>query len=396
MKSSIALKIKNNLIIALLLICFASCNQSSKTPKTEENTRTEIQDSVTTDDKGKTFGIKFNPGLTFEEWINSIWIDVYGDSPDEVLGIIELNPDEIDEFNLFFAVKFEAKTGYYYLQKDKGETYSLKQIATSGNSWVNSYGKSPHCTVSIYDLTVQDVDYNGTTEILLSAEIIGMTEAEDGMKPFQKVQHDIISILDKGLKHNEKLTNDFNKKYGVVINEDTALNTHDFLSQKYYAPISNEFAPEKIEMLLTDINAFTIDTDDKQNVFSPVKKLENNEFVIDLGYNYYEGYFIPYENNLELDQLYATDYPVFYVEDHGIYVYSITNIKVDDDILLFTLEKKYFQDENTQEIDRETAEPIDVILQYINEAWVLTYQSNPLMMEKNKSELQTINSNQGQ
>lgn len=382
----------------VLVLLLASCNSKTQTDKTNpvssENTETLITNKSKIHTNKK---IIFDPSLTTEEWINTIWMDVYGEHPEEIIGILELDSPSDDEPNLFFVIKSLEESHYYTLLMDTDQTYDLKEITTSENSWINSYAKSPHCTAGIYDLVIRDINYDDVTEILVSVEIQGMTEAEDGMKPFQKVQHDVLSITNGKITHNDKLTAEFNIKYGVRINEDSGLNTFEFLGQKYYSTISNEFEHQKMEMLLKDIEVLTSDKNDSQNVFRPVRKVDTDGYVVDLGYNFYDSYFLPYSNNFELSQLTFSDYPIFYIQDHGDYIYSIIHIKVDDNIITLTLDKKYYRDENTGEYNRESTSPLIINLQYLQEKWVLTNESSTyFMMKKDTEDLETIDSNKGQ
>ncbi|WP_340074484.1 hypothetical protein [Leptobacterium sp. I13] len=375
----------------LFFLIFLSINCKNKTTTTENNP--SISKEVVSSDHTD---IIFDPSLTPDEWIYTIWLNQFGEHPEELLGFVNLASLGEDAYELFFVIKNIEKTSYYTLIRNDSGTYDLSEIPTAANSWINTYGQSSFANVYIYELIEKDINFDGIKELLVATEINGMTEAADGMRPFKKVQFDVFSVAQNKVTHNEALTTEFNEINGVKINEDSNLSVHEFLSQKYYMPISTDYEQEKIEMLLNDMDVLTQNMNNLENEFQPVRKKSDGKFVVDLGLNFYECYFIPHKNNFEIYELDSYDYPIFYRSDHGIEVSRILNIKVEGVQVAINLEKIYHQDEHTNAYDTEPEPSFYLYFQHIAGKWVLQYEKNYLMMKKDSESLMVIDSNEGQ
>jgi hypothetical protein len=376
-------------IFGFILLLTSCNNATNEVEQAKPEDSTVLQEAAITD-------IPFDASLTAEEWIQGIWMDNFEERPEEILGILEMVSILPEGNNLFFVIKDLDQTHYYSLLLNDRNLYDLNEVKTTVNSWINSYGQSAYSHAHIYDFTTEDLNGDATNEIIVSLEITGMTQADDGVQPFKKIQHDVITLIDKELRQDKELTAAFNTKYGVKMDVDSNLGIHEFLRQKYYAAITHTNTYEKMELILKDIGLLTSDKKVTENTFSPVKELGKNDFVVDLGYNFYNAYFVPHTNKFDTHELNVFDYPVFMIEDHGIYVYRINQIVVGTEKIHLTIEGIYHQDENTGEYITIDEESMDISLKNTDEKWVLEYKSNYLMMNKDIFDLKRVNSNEGQ
>ncbi|MBD0402977.1 hypothetical protein [Flammeovirga sp. EKP202] len=387
-------------LLFLITSIILGCNSQQHTNKKEVDQNSFIKKEKNTIHTGETkmFPLKkieFNPRYTWEENINGVWYDAFGGSPDKILKLIEFPTEFLDKNGVLAIIEDQGEVKYYSFLGGEDEIFILDEINTSNQSVLTTYGKSAYSSIKVYDFSYLEE----SNEIKASYEIFGMTEPEDGdgVIPFQKIQHDILIINPSGvIEQGAARTQKFNADNGVVMNEDSALDIYQFLYQKYYSALSNELNANKMELLLSDIKVLTRDKGVVDNIFRPVNKIKKDHYVNDLGLLEYDCYFIPYKNNFKLRDLIYSDYPVFYVEDHGEYVYKITNMNVEEDLISISLKQSYYINEHSGEIEEVDDNFPLINLQFINKKWVLSFQSNPLMMEKDRKGLDVINSNEGQ
>ena len=364
---------------AFLLILSISllwgCNEGADSNTDQEPSQSETSTEETSLRSNKIENIEFDAQFDWEANVKLIWKDKFDDEP-ELLGNLEVSAPFAGQHGLFFVISDFEGVRPYTLTADEEWNYTLEEIPVSKSSALDRYGNSSSATPGVYDISFQEDEKS----ILVSYEIYGMTEAEDGdgLVPFQKIQHDIFSLNDADkLVHDEEATKQFNATSGVKLNEDSQLSELEFLGQKYYTPLSKEDGDDKLETFLEDMEVLTDEKSNRQNVFQPVRETDDGNYVNDLGYNEYDAFFIPHSNDFELQELDYYDYPVFYVEDHGLYVYSISYMKVDSDVIKMELDKQYFWDEVMEEYDKESAPALTVIFKYVNQkvGLSLSYQS---------------------
>ena len=381
-----------HLAYILSLFLFFNCDNSPEKEKSIELNH-EVQNELS---KDKAV-IKFDPSNTTEEWINIIWSDYFNEEA-TILNSIEIESDDEEAVKLVFIIEGDDSNSYYTLIKKENDEYELNKVPLTDNSAIKHYGNSSTASLEVFELKWEDIDDNGEVDLIVGTEINGMMEAEDGVLPFTKIQFDILTFTKDQGSHNSKLTTDFNSRYNIECNKDINISRPVYLSQKYFYSLSSDaYDYEKMNELLEELDLTSVDVKNTSNEFIPVSKEDSGDFVIDHGLNFFSCYFITNSsNNFNLIDLNPLDYPIYYVEDHGAYVYRIDNIRVDLDMISITLIKHYHQDENTNELDHSDEENSIIEFHYINNKWVLQYESSFLMMNKDTEEMKVIDSNEGQ
>ncbi len=362
----------------LLWVLLLNCDSGSVS---ETQTAIPIKGEIKKDTEKPI--IIFNPKYTFEEWIHSIWIDYYNESP-ELLNYIRLKPDNEDEFDIFFIIQGNDKISYYTLIKKDNNEYDLNKLDVSANSVLSLYGSSAYSTVNFYNLSIEDVDGNGQNELLVATEINGMTEATDGdgIQPFNKIQFDVLSINKQAIEHNSQLTDSYNKQHDIEINKDSYLPLNVLLSQKYNESITTDYQHEKMAQLFQDMEITSSSHTNLANEFNAVLKNENEEYYVDKDYLSPSYFFVVNnDNDFNIKGVSATDYPLLRISSYEVYTFKITNIRVDSDQIKLLLENV---------LEPENEENIEVFFYYENKKWVLYHASDYFMMNKDKSELNVI------
>ncbi|KXX68736.1 hypothetical protein [Flammeovirga sp. SJP92] len=387
------------ILFLLVYILLISCNdKSNKETKSIE----VITEEIIVDEKKKTpkvtfpiLAIELNPRYTWEENIYAIWNHHFGEALDKIDYIFELSELEGRE-GIFIICTKDDTTNYYTLAPGKEGKYELNIIQTSSISVLHQYGNVPTSTFKPYDVSI---DYGEQNGVVVSYEVYGMKGApdEDGMIPFQKIQHDYMKFNEEGnLEYSISETERFNKRNGVEMEEDSSLEIHQFLFQKYYSPIDKSLKSHLLDQILDDMNIMTTSYDKRDNIFEPVRKQDNGTFVNDLANLGYEAFVIPFANDMNLEHLHSSNYPLLYIEDHGSYFYSITDVKIEDKEIIFNLKRILHIDENGGDLDRSSGITTYIDMMNIEGKWVMIFNSDRLMMEKDRKQLETINSNEGE
>ncbi|NME70865.1 hypothetical protein [Flammeovirga aprica] len=387
------------LLLLLTLFLFFSCNQKKQK---ENSTEKEHLEKTTVIEVKKVPEITFpispidlNPRYTWEENINATWNQYLGGAPDEIYKIFELSEFKKEE-GVFIVVTKDGTTNYFTLLPQEDGTYVLDKINTSSISVLHQYGNAATITIKPYEISI---DFNDKNGLVVSYEIFGMKEVPngDGMMPFQKIQHDYLTFNEQGnLEYNIGETEKFNDRFGVDMKEHSSLDTHEFLYQKYFTTIDRAFNPHLFNLLMSDMDIYTTRFDDRDNIFGLVRKQDNGEYVNDNAFAELEAFFVSQSNDLNLEHIDYSDYPIFYVEDHGSYFYRIDHVKVDDKEIALDLERVLYIDENSGELDRTSDITYYIVLMNIEGKWLLINNSDRLMMEKDRLKLQTIDSNEGE
>ena len=386
------------LLFLLSLFLFFSCSSKKEA---EENNTTEKElheeeikavEEKPTEVSFPIKNIELNPRYTWEENIYAIWNKYLGGAQDKIDYIYELS-DSFKREGVFIISTKDEKTSYFTLMPGQNGTYVLNFIKTSSISVLHQYGRRSTATITPYDISI---DYGDVDGLVVSYQIYGMKGAPDGegMMPFQKVQHDYFTFdKENNLVYNISETEAFNERVGVNMTDDSSLGIHDFLFQKYYSPFNKELKSHLLDMILDDMDILTTGYQNRDNIFEPVLKQEDGTYVNDQGNVGYEAFFVSKSNDMNLEDINSSDYPILYVEDHGSYYYSITDIKVDDKEIIFNLKKLNASSENT-----ETSMYVDMM--HLGDKWLMVFVNNNytdrLMMEKDRKNLMTINSDEGQ
>ena len=387
-------------LITLLISCAGQQNErkqsDQETPATEATQPTEEAPNTApvTAEISSGHPVEFDPRYDWEENIMFIWENLNGSRPEKV-DVLLLPSKFVKNDGAFCVISDIGETKYYTLIADENWDYTFEEVTTSDNSIVKTFGNSANSTAALYDLSFLEGD---DKKIVLSFEIFGMVAAEggDGMRPMHKVQHDVLAFNAAGkLTQDGAATQQFNENNGVDMKALADVPAIELLAQKYYKAVEEGFDQEKISEVLDDMKVLTKNKESIENTFGNVWKMEDGSYVNNTADAAVDAYFITGDNDFGIEQVESSDYPMFYLYDHGTYLYSITNIKLDSDVILLDAEPLYSMDEAGQ-ITNETGEAISLMLQHINRKWVLKYLSSPMMMQKDRERLQTINSNAGE
>lgn len=362
------------LLFLLSLFLFFSCSSKKEA---EENNTTEKElheeeikavEEKPTEVSFPIKNIELNPRYTWEENIYAIWNKYLGGAQDKIDYIYELS-DSFKREGVFIISTKDEKTSYFTLMPGQNGTYVLNFIKTSSISVLHQYGRRSTATITPYDISI---DYGDVDGLVVSYQIYGMKGAPDGegMMPFQKVQHDYFTFdKENNLVYNISETEAFNERVGVNMTDDSSLGIHDFLFQKYYSPFNKELKSHLLDMILDDMDILTTGYQNRDNIFEPVLKQEDGTYVNDQGNVGYEAFFVSKSNDMNLEDINSSDYPILYVEDHGSYYYSITDIKVDDKEIIFNLKKLNASSENT-----ETSMYVDMM--HLGDKWLMVFVNN--------------------
>ena len=382
-------------VLFLFVSAFAiiGCKENKEPTEQEKINEAFQQDAPSDEETPALEKITYNPRYTYEEWISSLSDRLFKEDNVEILAVMELD-DPAENVDILFAVETLEGPGFYRLVQRPEDLVDFQTVEIHPESVIGTYAKNPSISSEIYKLQYYDVDYDEIPEILASSTVFGMVGAEDGMVPFDKIQHDVFEFENDQVSFDLQRTRGFNQEYGIELDGMESPDPNLYLYQKYFESLDKQYDYREVINLITDMGVGLNSLDTDQTTFLPVREMEE-DYVFDLGYNYYEVKIITTPGQIEFKEDMGMNFPFLFVEDHGEYLYSIEQIKLEEEIITMTLDRLYYDDYSGQ-IDRSQTDPINVTFQNWNGNWVMTYYGNPLMLKSVVDTLEEINSNAGQ
>ena len=324
--------------------------------------------------------IPFDPTLLSEEWVNVIIADSLDHAIDVGFVLEVIHPDS--PLEIVFSATSDDGLGFYQLLETEQDLFTLSMINGSAQANIKRHENSAE--ISIYDMVELDLDEDGINEVLVAAEIYGMTHGEDGSRPYQMIQYEVLSKTSKGYLVELEYGTQVNRELGVDIDGYPNLTGVDFLLMKYNSHVL-ELDQEDWKDLLDEIEVSCGGYDDTDHEFATIRE-KDGQLVIDHSW-LNSGYYLvtDHASGFQIDHGAYSNFPMLYISDRDVEEHKISDLSIDTGYIELQFEGL------TGDRERTSGR-----LTYDEGKWVFSYEGYQYMMNKDSKDLEHINTESGQ
>lgn len=355
------------------LVLLSNCSNSSAKKNGESEISTE---APVFEEEEEVIGVSFiesEPTYTWEEFAVSSENDVFPEDDLNTYYIYEYQENQEPIIVLISDYNNDIK---YLLASGSNEQpgFDIKNIELPESSVL-----SRDRTFSTFDYSffVTDIDTNGDLELVITGEINGVTEADDGdgTKLTHFVKAAVLLFEGEELIFNQTLTNEYNQMIGAT-EDDIEESLMSILFRKYYLLDTQDTykTREILKGLFEDMDILS-KNDESPNGFVKVDREPDGSFVI---YSSFEGikYFVNEDDHLfsEIDEVYLTNYPVMIDSYQMVDAYTFESVRIEEEEISMTLVMVKSEQEGL--IDEEKGEKLSLLFQRVDDFWLMTATNN--------------------
>lgn len=324
--------------------------------------------------------IAFDPSLTTEEWLNVIISDSMNAELD-LENYVEIFQEDAPT-KIVFVASGEDGLGIYQLIGDRNFEYTMSEVGNFSEIQLKRHDQI--AGINIYRMHEDDVNGDGSKELIVSADISGTAHNDEGMYPYRMIQHEILVQVANGYEVNKELTVDFNEDLGIDLNGFPNRSSLERLSQKYYRSIAN--IPDNevqavMQGVLEEMDITTYGPEDLDKEFSTVVK-KDDSFVVHMSWLASGYYFIAdQDNEFAIERNSSWNYPILYISDREVETWQIFDMVMNPDTAFFVF----------RNVEEGSSEMVNGhFTQDVEGRWLFNFNGDLFMMGKDTKALEVV------